>query len=351
MTLRSDTLPDEKNAYFLAAGDGERYLFGTQLATVIAPAKSTGNMFELVVVAGAKGDSFPLHHHERAHEGLFVLDGKLELTLNGHTYLLTRGDYACIPAGTTHGYRMHSHRARLLSFTVGGEVARLYSIIGEPFAGFEHPEKARNANFDMRFAEAEAGADFKLALHAQNTGAARLVEGGEVPGSVVPYVLEAGEGIRLVASDQLFTFLTTQANTDGQFIAVMTEGPKGNAIIQHYHERHTEMFFCLDGQMTVWADGRELPFGPGDFLHIPANTVHSYRLDAPYTRFLGFLTPGLFEPFFYTVGDPYEAYIFPFEPSPFHFDRLMQAVQTGKLDLKVVGPPPDGSGGPGSESH
>src|SRR5947199_10104550 len=38
-------LPAEQRAYFLNAGAGERYVFGTQLATVIAEAKSTGGMF------------------------------------------------------------------------------------------------------------------------------------------------------------------------------------------------------------------------------------------------------------------------------------------------------------------
>jgi quercetin 2,3-dioxygenase len=351
MAPRSDPLPDEKRAYFLAAGEGEHYVFGTQLATVIAPARSTGNLFELVVLSGGKGDAFPLHLHTRAHESIFVIAGKLELTLNGHTYLLTPGDYACIPAGTPHGYRMRSHRTRLLSFTTGGEVARLYSHVGEPCELREHPEQARNANFAARFTGAEAVADFKPVSPAANAERSAFVEGGEVPENAAPYVLEAGEGIRLVASDQLFTLLTTQANTNGQFIAVMTEGPKGNAIIQHFHERHTEMFFALDGQMTLWANGQEISFHPGDFLHIPPNTIHSYRLDSPYTKFLGFLTPGLFEPFFRTIGDPYEPHIFPAIPGPFHFDRLMQGVQSGQLDLKVVGPPPDGSGGPGPASH
>lgn len=59
MTLRSDPLPDEKRPYFLSAGEGERYLFDTQLATVLASAKSTGALFELVTVSGAKCDSFP----------------------------------------------------------------------------------------------------------------------------------------------------------------------------------------------------------------------------------------------------------------------------------------------------
>ncbi len=338
-------LPAEQSAYFLNAGAGERYVFGTQLATVIASAKSTGDLFELVILSGGKGDSFPLHRHERVYETLFVLDGKLELTLDGRKYLLTEGDYASIPAGTAHGYEMHSHRTHLLSFTTQGEVAHLYSIIGEPTELREHPEKASGADYQARFSQVEA--DFALVSAAEISEPSSLVEGGEVPTDVRPYVLEAGEGIRLLAADQLYTLLTTQDNTNGQFIAVMTEGPKGNAIIQHFHEHHTEVFFSIAGQMTVWADGQEMSFQPGDFLHIPPNTVHSYRLDSPYTKFLGFLTPGLFEPFFRTIGDSYEQHIFPSVPSPFHFDQLMQAVQAGKLDLHIVGPPPDGSGAPG----
>src|SRR5579875_196201 len=68
MAPRSDPLPGEKRAYFLAAGEGERYVFGTQLATIIAPARSTGSLFELVVLSGGKGDVFPPHLHARAWE-------------------------------------------------------------------------------------------------------------------------------------------------------------------------------------------------------------------------------------------------------------------------------------------
>lgn len=349
-TAFDNQLPEEQRAYALKAGEGKRYVFGAQLATVMASANSTGGLFELVMLSGGKGDFFPLHRHEHAHEAIFVLNGRLELLLDGRIYLLTEGDYACIPAGTAHGYRMHSHRTRLLSFTTHGEVARFYSLIGEPSELREHPERANNTDYLNRLAAAASQADITLVSETETAEQLTLVEGGEVPAGVRPYVLQAGEGIRLIAADQLFTMLTTQDNTHGEFIAVMTEGPKGNAIIQHFHERHTEVFFSIEGQMTVWANGQEMPFQPGDFLHVPHNTIHSYRLDSPYTKMLGFLTPGLFEPFFRTIGDPYEPHIFPGVPGPFHFDRLMQAVQTGRLDLKVVGPPPDGSGHPGLDS-
>ena len=158
------------------------------------------------------------------------------------------------------------------------------------------------------------------------------------PSSITPYVLPCDEGERLIAGDQLFSFLATQRNTGGKFITLTTLGPKGDRIPEHFHEKHTETFFCLDGIMTMWASGEELQLLPGDFLHIPAGTIHSYRLDAPFTRFVGTLAPGLFGPFFRTMCDPYDAYIFPQTPKPVRFDRVIQGLH--ELDLKLVGGPP-----------
>jgi quercetin 2,3-dioxygenase len=93
----------------------------------------------------------------------------------------------------------------------------------------------------------------------------------------------------------------------------------------------------------MWANGEELQLYPGDFLHVPANTIHAYRIDSHYTKFLGFLSPGLFEPFFRTLGDPYEDHIFPSEPRPLRFDRVLARLH--ELDLKVVGGPPASDNG------
>jgi quercetin 2,3-dioxygenase len=141
----------------------------------------------------------------------------------------------------------------------------------------------------------------------------------------------------MIAGQDLFAFLAHQGNTGGQFISVTTQGPPGDRIPDHFHEKHTETFFCFDGKMTMWADGNEISFFPGDFLHVPAGTVHSYRIDAPFTRFMGVLAPGLFEPFFRIMCDPYDGHIFPLEPKPFRFDRILQHLS--ELDLKLVGDP------------
>jgi len=86
--------------------------------------------------------------------------------------------------------------------------------------------------------------------------------------------------------------------------------------------------------MTMWAMGEEIEMHPGDFLHVPAGIVHSYRLDSHYTKMVGLLASGLFEPFFRILGDPYEHCMFPSQPMPLRFDRIIENLEM--LDLKVV---------------
>ena len=64
----------------------------------------------------------------------------------------------------------------------------------------------------------------------------------------------------------------------------------------HTHERMTDMFYVLEGTLTVHVDGEEREAGPGTFACFPPGVVHTFanRSDAP-VRFLNFSTPGGFE--------------------------------------------------------
>ncbi|MDA7027158.1 quercetin 2,3-dioxygenase [Bacillus sp. CLL-7-23] len=334
-TLVQHLLPKEKMPYLLRSGEGERYLFGRQVATVMADGESTGNLFEVVMLSGGKEDHFPMHVHKKTAEGIFILNGKLELTLDGKNHLLLSGDYAQIPAGTPHSYRMKSHRTRFISYTMKGNITSMYAVIGKPYDKIEHPPYVTEELSNDILSEVTHIADITFIEEDQQpANTAKLVENMELPAEIVPYVLEAGEGERLLTGDQLHRIVATQKNTDGQFIVVSSEGPKGEQIVDHYHEHHTETFYCIEGQMTMWADGKEIQLNPGDFLHVPAHTVHSYRFDSHYTKMVGLLVPGLFEPFFRTLGDPYQGHIFPPKPQELHFNRVMQNIDN--LDLKMI---------------
>lgn len=345
MSVNHTALPTDKQPYLLRDREGPSYLIGTQLVTVIASAASSGGLFELVSITGSLGDSFPTHRHALAHEGIYVQAGLVEVTLGAERYLLAPGDYAHIPAGTSHAYTLRSHNARLLSLTSKGTVGRVYVEVGTVTDLHVNPPQGAAVDLVARLAELPADTDLEL-VDANATGAAQPVTNTEVPDSIVPYVIASGGGIRRVVGRELYILLATNANTNGEFLVLDNVGPAGNAIIQHLHEQHTETFLCTAGAMTMWSSGVQHGMQPGDFLHVPAGTIHSFRLDAHYTRFFSVLAPGIFEPFFHTLGTPYDGFIFPSEPGPARFDRLMQKVQAGELDLKVVGPPPDGSPGP-----
>ncbi len=334
--MMSDQLPGKNIPYFLGAGEGERYLVGGELATFIARHEETGGLHEAVVVAGGKGSIFPLHVHERGHEAILVFDGKLELWLDGREYLLSPGDYANIPPKIGHGYRMRGHHTQFLSWTNGGSARQLHAILGEPYAPHMYPPNPQAELSKERIARAENGADVKFTESQPifSSPSLQTQSLNVVPDGELPFVLESGEGQRLVAGDTLFNIIGQQSNSSGKFIGVMTEGPVGEAIPKHYHEKVMEAFFCVEGCMTLWAGENEYRLMPGDFLYVPPRTVHAYRMDAHYTRFFGYLSPGLFENFFRILGDPYEGYVFPTAIKPPRFDRVMHRID--ELDLKFV---------------
>ncbi len=325
-------LPGSKRPYLLPADHGERTLVASQLITRIARSADTGGLFEAQVFSGGKGTCLPAHRHDEAHEALLVLDGQVDLLLGSRRFQLTPGDYACIPPGTVHAHRMMSHHTRLLSWTVGADVGAALAALGRPYPGMVHPP-VRETTIGAEFlARASSGGDIVF----EDVSWPDAISGASttVPEGVEPYVIEAGTGEVRIAGSTIFSFLTRQRNTNGRFIAVLTEGPVRQRVALHYHEKHTENFFCLAGRMTMWADGAQVDLTPGDFVHVPAHTIHSYQQDAPYTKFFGLLTPGLFEAFFDTFSEPYEDFIFPLEPRPFRYDKIVAGLD--HLDVKQV---------------
>jgi quercetin 2,3-dioxygenase len=334
--LLDGTVPKQRQAYRVLSGEGERYLFGTQLAIVAAHRQSTGYL-EAVTLQGAKGDRFPRHVHEQANEEIYVMDGRLELEIDGTVYVLTPGDYAHIPAGAPHSYRMLSHYTRFWSFTLNGEVAPIYSRLGQPFDKPIRPEKGEPVDIAAVIEQA-SDLDIRLAPPLAEAPQRNLAEGSVIPETNVPYVLDAGEGDHLLSGDTVHSILCSSKVSDGRYITLISEGPKGRPIGEHLHRQTDESFFCVQGEMTLWVDGNPLSLKPGDYVFVPAMTKHYFRLDSNFAKFVGVLSPGAFEHFFRILGDPYKYPIFPSVPNAYRFDRVLARID--EVDLQVFGPPP-----------
>ena len=129
-------------------------------------------------------------------------------------------------------------------------------------------------------------------------GAAVRVDNKQLPLTPGAYVLADGGGERFGGN----TFLARNANTTGQFLFIITEGGPGGGVGAHFHARHFENFFALDGETLGWAYGKAVPLRIGDYFQAPPRNLHGFRLNQDYNRFAAFLTPGIFESFFIRGG-------------------------------------------------
>lgn len=334
----TNELPPSPSPYKLDAGEGLRYVFGSHLATIIAGPDQLGQAASGAILTGAKGAAFPMHKHNSLHEAFFVVDGVTSLALDGRTYLLTPGDYVNIPPGTPHSYTFLDHRGKLLSWSFGGSAAALYSRLGKPYAGTVYPECTEAINWT----QLDSSVDTELLEGTHPVKEPFSPKLTTSPDAMVPFVLAASEGERMIAGDQVYTILGNQRHSNGAFISLLTEGPIGTPIPRHQHERVTELFYCLNGEMEMFAGDGFITLDPGDFLHVPPKTPHSFRLKKHDTRFIGFITPGDFESFFRYLCVPFDGYRYPLVPAPFNFGRVIQHLS--ELDLTILerpgGPPP-----------
>ena len=109
-------------------------------------------------------------------------------------------------------------------------------------------------------------------------------------------VQRPGEG-ELIAGPSSVTIKATAEDTGGSFYL-------GEVLIQpgfagppaHVHERLHDMFYVLEGALTLRLGDETLELVPGSFACVPPGTVHTFsnRSEQP-VRFLNFNTPGGWE--------------------------------------------------------
>jgi quercetin dioxygenase-like cupin family protein len=113
-----------------------------------------------------------------------------------------------------------------------------------------------------------------------------------------PVLYRPGEGERLAGGPGIELLLkATGDQTGGTLFMSETTIPPGFAgPVPHRHEQLHDMFYVLEGTLTVRSGDELHDCGPGTFACFPPGVVHTFsnRSDAP-VRFLNFHTPAGFE--------------------------------------------------------
>lgn len=129
----------------IPAGEGEAFSMLDSRYAVLAGAAETGGratFVECTAPPTGAGDP-PMHRHVTEDEAFLVLDGALEIHVPEQDVVrrLEPGDFALVPAGVEHTFRVASAGpARWLVVTTGCDFERFVRAVGRPMEGPGLPE-------------------------------------------------------------------------------------------------------------------------------------------------------------------------------------------------------------------
>ncbi|MHC3437015.1 quercetin 2,3-dioxygenase [Natrialbaceae archaeon A-gly3] len=156
--------------------------------------------------------------------------------------------------------------------------------------------------------------------------------------SAVPFVRKQDEGESLNMFGALTMIKATGEETGGAYGLIEQRSNAGMMTPLHVHHGSDELWFVIDGQISVHVDGETFEVGAGDLAFGPRGVPHAFRVDEDDSRYLIVLNAGK-ESFFEAVGDRVADLTLP-DPHPpeEQLERLNDVLKAYELEL--LGPPP-----------
>lgn len=102
-----------------------------------------------------------------------------------------------------------------------------------------------------------------------------------------------------------YTVLVTGEQSGGAYFILECLVPPGGGPPPHLHQREDEAFYMLAGTVTLTIGDRTIVAGPGDFVHIPRQTVHAFTNNGQETvKMLAVFSPAGMEGWFAAAYEP-----------------------------------------------
>lgn len=122
--------------------------------------------------------------------------------------------------------------------------------------------------------------------------------------STFPYTLtKPGEGKTIAVVGDVYRFLATGEETNGQYALWEALVPPGGGPPPHVHSREEEGFYILEGEITFRIGDETLVATPGIFANMPVGTPHSFKNEsASPARMLISVAPAGMEKMFFEFG-------------------------------------------------
>jgi mannose-6-phosphate isomerase-like protein (cupin superfamily) len=261
---------DEAQAVLLRAGDGEVVADRPQRTLRILTDHELLNLTWFRYEPGQEGPD--PHVHYTHTDAFYVLEGEIELRLGPdvESVRAPAGTLGAAPPNLVHTFRNSS------------DSTAFFLNVHAPGAGFAAMLRARRDGRDEEAAEFD---------QHDPPG-----DGGRPLADAI--VSAPGKGER-IASRSSMLVKAGSAGGDGHFSLVETELPAGYpGPPRHLHRRTVEMFFVLQGAVTLHTVTHEAELAPGDFALVPPGVTHTFKNpNASPSRCVVLAAPGGIETF------------------------------------------------------
>jgi quercetin dioxygenase-like cupin family protein len=127
------------------------------------------------------------------------------------------------------------------------------------------------------------------------------------------------------------------AATGGAFDLVEVTGRRGDMPPLHVHHGADELFYVLEGEVSLHLRGQSVSLCAGQSFLAPRDVPHVYRVDSERARWLGGATPAGFAAFVREASDAAEADDLP--PSGRQHDIAALAAAAARQGIELLGPP------------
>src|ERR671910_1745145 len=148
-----------------------------------------------------------------------------------------------------------------------------------------------------------------------------------------------GEGERLwFAGGGLWTMKATSEETDGAFNLLEDQMMRGKTTPLHTHPNLDETLIVLEGEILLYAEGREHRVGPRGIAVAKRGAPHAFMVTSERALILTLQTPGSGEAFYRDASEPSTEDTDARRPPD--LDRLRAAAQRHPDTIEILGPPP-----------
>ncbi len=105
--------------------------------------------------------------------------------------------------------------------------------------------------------------------------------------------IPADEGVTKWVSDSVYSVKVHSDITDGHLGFVEAQVPPGSGPVAHVHNRNSEAFYLLDGELEFLNGDEKITARSGDFIYVPPGIRHRFlNKSTRHAKMLFLFTPG-----------------------------------------------------------